>query len=576
MPSLQLRPLFIRPWLPFPGSLVCRYSEGGNARVEIIDKRSRSDSAEVHSLHSTNRYSFFLQMRGTQKNSRGGLLKDKHPGAVAIDSSKCRIKHARVDRLGRFWRWYAQAVVFFVICLFILTLKPNWLSFFCSNRVLASPPALEVGNSIGILLDPLSSRPVTSSALIELQDGRSQDAKLKSVLEDIHRDHSNHSNLHPGMDIALNDRGHANPLGLSNRLKIFVYELPPKFNEAWLKDARCGSHLFAAEVAIHQRLLRSPTRTLQPLDADFFFVPVYVTCKFSATTGFPSLGHATSLLKSAVQLISREMPYWNRSGGKDHIFVATHDYGACFHTMEDVAVAAGIPDFLQRSILLQTFGRVDNHPCQAADHIQIPPFVPPSSLKLSGLAQKQHRDIWAFFRGKIELRPKNVSGRIYSRGVRTSIWRKFSHNRRFLVKRTRSANYQSEIRRAVFCLCPLGWAPWSPRIVESVILGCVPVIIADKISLPYAHTINWTQISLTVPEKDVIKLDKILSKVSRTNLSTIQRNLWKKENRRALLYTEPLIKGDATWQILELLSRKLGKPSNTLIMPLTGTSNHTA
>jgi hypothetical protein len=61
--------------------------------------------------------------------------------------------------------------------------------------------------------------------------------------------------------------------------------------------------------------------------------------------------------------------------------------------------------------------------------------------------------------------------------VRTVIWRKFNSDRRFYLKRQRFAGYQSEIVRSVFCLCPLGWAPWSPRLVESVALGCVPVII---------------------------------------------------------------------------------------------------
>ena len=93
--------------------------------------------------------------------------------------------------------------------------------------------------------------------------------------------------------------------------------------------------------------------------------------------------------------------------------------------------------------------------------------------------------------------------------------------------------------------------------MESVISGCVPVIIADKIALPFAHAIEWSQISVTVAERDVDKIGKILEKVAHTNLTTIQHNLWNEAYRRALLYTNPLVRGDATWQILELLSRKL-------------------
>lgn len=139
----------------------------------------------------------------------------------------------------------------------------------------------------------------------------------------------------PGADL--------NPLQLSAAIQIYVYELPRKFNEDWLVDKRCSNHLFAAEVAIHQNLLSSPLRTLNPDEADFFFLPVYVSCKFSPKTGFPSIGHAPRTIHSAVSLVSSAMPYWNRSKGSDHIFVATHDFGACFHSM---VWAYGWPTFL--------------------------------------------------------------------------------------------------------------------------------------------------------------------------------------------------------------------------------------
>ncbi len=129
----------------------------------------------------------------------------------------------------------------------------------------------------------------------------------------------------PGADL--------NPLQLSAAMQIYVYDLPTQFNENWLVDERCSNHLFAAEVAIHRILLSSPLRTLNPDEADFFFLPVYVSCKFSPKTGFPSIGHAPRTIHSAVSLVSSVMPYWNRSKGSDHVFVATHDFGACFHSM---------------------------------------------------------------------------------------------------------------------------------------------------------------------------------------------------------------------------------------------------
>ncbi|XP_021724377.1 probable glucuronoxylan glucuronosyltransferase F8H [Chenopodium quinoa] len=347
---------------------------------------------------------------------------------------------------------------------------------------------------------------------------------------------------------------------LDGDIKIYVYELPAKYNQYWVQNnERCTKHLFASEVAIHRALLESNVRTFDPNQADFFFVPVYVSCNFSTVNGFPAVGHARSLISSAVTHVSSGFPFWNRSRGADHIFVASHDFGACFHTMENVAIEDGIMEELRGSIILQTFGVKYIHPCQAAESVVVPPYIPPESVRATAerWPLDGRRDIFAFFRGKMEVNPKNVSGRFYSKAVRTHIWRNFNNNRRFYLKRHRYAGYQSEIAWSVFCLCPLGWAPWSPRLVESVALGCIPVIIADGIKLPFEDVVPWANISLTVAERDVAKLGTILDHVSRTNLTAIQRNLWDPNVSRALLFNHRIEKGDATWQVLRTLSAKL-------------------
>ncbi|CAN0898956.1 Probable glucuronoxylan glucuronosyltransferase IRX7 [Linum grandiflorum] len=361
-------------------------------------------------------------------------------------------------------------------------------------------------------------------------------------------------------------RSQSNTLLLKD-LKIFVYELPPEFNSDWLSNHRCSNHLFASEVAIHKAIANDQdVRTYDPYEADFFFVPVYVSCNFSKINGFPAIGHARSLISSAIRLISSDYPFWNRSQGADHIFVASHDFGSCFHTLEDRAIEDGVPEFMRRSIVLQTFGVKYRHPCQEVDNVVIPPYVSPESVRrtLEKAPVTGRRDIWAFFRGKMEVHPKNVSGRYYSKKVRTAIWRKFNGDRRFYLQRQRFSGYQSEIVRSTFCLCPLGWAPWSPRLVESVALGCVPVIIADGIRLPFREAVPWPEISLTVAEKDVEKLGEILEHVAATNLSRIQRNLWDPEVRRALMFNEEVEEGDATWQVLYSLAQKLDRSRRTV------------
>ncbi|KAL0370109.1 UNVERIFIED_CONTAM: putative glucuronoxylan glucuronosyltransferase IRX7 [Sesamum angustifolium] len=332
------------------------------------------------------------------------------------------------------------------------------------------------------------------------------------------------------------------PDGLFKGMKVYVYELPSKYNSAWLSNERCSSHLFASEVAIHRGLMRSDVRTLDPWEADFFFVPVYVSCNFSTVNGFPAIGHARSLIASAIEHVSAQLPFWNRSLGADHVFVASHDFGSCFHTLEDVAIADGVPEIMRNSIILQTFGVKHKHPCQDVEHVVIPPYISPetvrATLEKSPAAGPVTFSCFSGVKWKSIPRMK----------VRTEIWRKYGGNRRFYLRRHRFAGYQSEIVRSTFCLCPLGWAPWSPRLVESVALGCVPVIIADGIQLPFPSAVPWAEISLTVAENDVDNLGKILEHVATTNLTSIQRNLWDPSVREALLFNVPILEGDATWQ----------------------------
>lgn len=119
-----------------------------------------------------------------------------------------------------------------------------------------------------------------------------------------------------------------NPVG---RLKVFVYELPSKYNKKILqKDPRCLNHMFAAEIFMHRFLLTSPVRTLNPEEADWFYTPVYTTCDLTPN-GLPLPFKSPRMMRSAIQLISSNWPYWNRTEGADHFFVVPHDFGACFH-----------------------------------------------------------------------------------------------------------------------------------------------------------------------------------------------------------------------------------------------------
>ncbi|KAG2706402.1 hypothetical protein I3760_05G102500 [Carya illinoinensis] len=205
------------------------------------------------------------------------------------------------------------------------------------------------------------------------------------------------------------------------RLKVYVYELPSKYNKKLLqKDPRCLNHMFAAEIFMHKFLLSSPVRTLKPEEADWFYTPTYITCDLTPT-GLPLPFKSPRVMRSAIQLISSNWPFWNRTEGADHFFVVPHDFGACFHYQEEKAIERGILPLLHRATLVQTFGQ-RNHVCLNEGSITIPPYAPPQKMQARLIPQDTPRSIFVYFRGlfyDVNNDPEEVQGQQFGRTLKT-------------------------------------------------------------------------------------------------------------------------------------------------------------
>jgi len=354
-----------------------------------------------------------------------------------------------------------------------------------------------------------------------------------------------------------------NPVG---KLKVFVYEMPRKYNQMLLsKDSRCLHHMFAAEIFMHQFLLSSAVRTLDPEEADWFYTPVYTTCDLTPQ-GFPLPFRAPRIMRSAIKYVATTWPYWNRTEGADHFFLTPHDFGACFHYQEERAMVRGILPLLRRATLVQTFGQ-RNHVCLQEGSITIPPYANPHKMQAHLINPGTPRSIFVYFRGLFYDMGNDPEGGYYARGARASVWENFKDNPLFDISTEHPSTYYEDMQRAIFCLCPLGWAPWSPRLVEAVVFGCIPVIIADDIVLPFADAIPWEQISVFVAERDVPRLDSILTSIPLQDILRKQRLLAGASVKQALLFHQPARPGDAFDQILNGLARQLPHGKGVFLQP---------
>lgn len=67
------------------------------------------------------------------------------------------------------------------------------------------------------------------------------------------------------------------------------------------------------------------------------------------------------------------------------------------------------------------------------------------------------------------------------------------------------------MRTSRFCLHPAGDTPSSCRLFDAIVNHCVPVIISDKIELPFEDVLNYSEFSLFFSSKEAIKPDLLVS-----------------------------------------------------------------
>ncbi|KAE8703491.1 putative beta-1,4-xylosyltransferase IRX10L [Hibiscus syriacus] len=235
---------------------------------------------------------------------------------------------------------------------------------------------------------------------------------------------------------------------------------------------------------------------------------------------------------------------------------------------EDIAAGPEMPQ-------PHTFGQ-RNHVCLKEGSITIPPYAPPQKMQTHLIPEKTPRSIFVYFRGLFYDVGNDPEGGYYARGARAAAWENFKDNPLFDISNEHPTTYYEGMQRAVFCLCPLGWAPWSPRLVEAVIFGCIPVIIADDIVLPFVDAIPWEEIGVFVNEKDVPNLDTILASIAPEVILRKQRLLSIPSMKQAMLFPQPAQPGDAFHLVLNRLARKLPHDRSVYLKPGERVLNWTA
>ncbi|XP_049401545.1 probable glycosyltransferase At5g03795 [Solanum stenotomum] len=299
---------------------------------------------------------------------------------------------------------------------------------------------------------------------------------------------------------------HRSYLEMEKKFKVYVYKEgdPPLYHFGPCK------HTYAIEGYFIQAMEVSKFRTENPNKAHVYFLPLSVTMLIEFI--YVAESHEWGLMKNTtmdyVNVISQKYPYWNRSLGADHFMLACHDWGP--------EISFAIPHLYKNSIRALCNANTSEKFNPTKD-VSIPEIhLPLGTTKgLLGGPPPSDRPVLVFFAGGVHgpIRPILLQHWENSKDEDVQI-------HKYLPK---GVSYYDMIRKSKYCLCPSGYEVASPRMVEGLYMGCVPVLIKDNYVTPFSDVLDWDTFVVTIHVKDIPNLKKILMDIPQDKYLVMQK-----------------------------------------------------
>ncbi|KAK9043566.1 hypothetical protein V6N11_071902 [Hibiscus sabdariffa] len=342
-------------------------------------------------------------------------------------------------------------------------------------------------------------------------------------------DNMNNTEIYHDTDTFLEDYKEMN-----KSFKIFVYPHKPDdpFANVLLPVDFDPQGHYASELYFKKALFNSHFITKDPNEADLFYMPFSIAdMRHDPRIGPEGL---QDFIKSYIFNISSKYPFWNRTGGADHFYVACHSIS---RIAMDKAVEA--KENAIQLVCSSTYFVTSYFPHK---DVSLPQIWPKEGDPKSLVSSKRNQ--LAFFAGQVNSPVRAVLLKHWVND--TEIFAHFG--------RLESDDGEEQLR-SKFCLHVKGFEVNTARVTDALHYGCVPVILANHYDLPFTDILNWRSFSVVVHYVDIPVLKKILQGISFEELSWLQNNVLKV--RKHFKWNVPAVDYDAFYMAMyELWLRK--------------------
>ncbi|XP_071734806.1 probable glycosyltransferase At5g03795 [Rutidosis leptorrhynchoides] len=278
---------------------------------------------------------------------------------------------------------------------------------------------------------------------------------------------------------------------MNKTMKIYIYphDKTDPFANVLLPASGSPGGNYASESYFKIALSMSHFVTPDPSEADLFFLPFSIaSMRHDKRIG---TGGIKDFIKDYISSISHKYPYWNRTGGADHFYVACHSIGrTAMEKAPEVRINA-IQAVCSSSYFLQGYS--------AHKDVSIPQIWPRPGVRPTRHPSK--RETLAFYAGAMNSR------------VREFLVQTWINDTEIRVHQNRlKTSYSESLLGSKFCLHAKGFEVNTARVGDAIYYGCVPVILADHYELPFADILNWNDFAVVISTQDIPFLKRILKK----------------------------------------------------------------